>query len=351
MNDIYAITRQTIQQWLISVSATLRADAKVAVFGAGPYGRYILQLLRAKGIECPVFIDAVHAGNTLDNCPVIRLEELHIHQITDVISGSLAAPDAQLAALKSTYPILRFHAIANGKYLCTEPRFNPCEKAKLAQLKLRVMGKTVCVIGNGPSLNQTPPEQLKGCVHMAGNGILLRACYLPDYYFMLEQKALQHWGDKIKHLQVPQILPSHLFEYLGDAPQRFYYPACYESAGPVIDPFNYGIAAGGTIISTMIYFAVYMGAARIVLLGVDNNFVGAPTQTHFSQTYYAGDRPALEASRAISMAEKQKVGILKAVTTAVEAGVPVFDATAADNKLGIDRLSYDQLKVECSAER
>ena len=52
---------------------------------------------------------------------------------------------------------------------------------------------------------------------------------------------------------------------------------------------------------------------------------------------------------AMTMAEKQKVGILKAVAAAKLAGVAVFDATAADNNLGVTKLNYENLKVECGA--
>lgn len=349
MSDIFDRTQQRIQQWLTTLRLRLTQNAKVAVFGAGPYGRYLMSLLKADGIDCPIFIDSVLAGSKQDGYPVVSLKELSDYDISDIISGSLAAPDTQQILVQSIYPSIHFHALEHGKSLCTEPRFNPCDSKALERLKHSLHGKTVCVIGNGPSLNSTPPEQLKNCVTMAGNGILLRPNFVPDFYFMLEQKALQHWGEQIQNLQMPQILPSHLFESLGNAPQRYYYPACYEASGDIIEPYHYGIAAGGTIISTMIYFAIYMGAARIVILGVDNNFVGTPAQTHFSQAYYANDRKALEPSKAMTMAEKQKAGILRAVEAAKRAGVAVFDATAADNNLGVTKLNYENLKVECGA--
>ena len=345
-SHIYEETRQAIDQWLASVFSQLSASQTIAVFGAGPYARYLVQWLKTKGIKQVLFVVTVPRAASLDDTMIISLAELQEHQVDVILAGSLANPAGQQLALQQLGIKLPFYALEGGAFLCSEPRENPCNLAQLTALKGAHQGQTFFAIGNGPSLDQTPPEAIKTGILLGGNGILLRKNFIPDYYFLLDEEALEIWGSQIEALTCPKLIPSHLHFQYGLGPDRIYFPACfqYKNNNSIVDPYQLGIPSGGTIISTMLHFAVYMGAKRVVLIGVDNNYCGDHKQTHFTPNYcsdyYAKLYPRLEDKEAKRLALIHSSGILKAANLAKMNGINVVDATPVVNNLGLNKVKF-----------
>ncbi len=345
MSKLYTDTVESIDNWLIPLSATFAKNTIIAIFGAGPYARHLAARLKMQGFNQLYFLLSEPRTSQLDGYPVMSSAQFAANRIEIVLAGSMAEPIAQQQALRSMGIAVPFYYLTGGHLLCSEPRFNPCSAAQLSALKDKHQGQTFFIIGNGPSLNQTPPEDIHNAICMAGNGILLRQNFIPDYYFLLEERALNHWQERIRALSVPKMLASHLHFQHGDAENLIYFPACFQSDSDTVDPYQYGIPSGGTIISSMMYFAVYMGAKQVVIIGVDNNYRGAQQQTHFAPGYYTEQRQPMAEEKALILAERQKQGILRAARMAEVNNVAVYDATPVQNNLGINKIDFSQFSV------
>ena len=123
----------------------------------------------------------------------------------------------------------------------------------------------------------------------------------------------------------------------------FYYPACYQTDSAVISPLYTGIPSGNTIASIMIYFATFMGAKNIVLLGLDNNYSAGLGKTHFSANYYPPSIPKTDPEYAIEVARLQRHGISAAIIRAQQLGINVIDATPVNNGLQVNKMHFDEL--------
>ncbi|WP_214000083.1 6-hydroxymethylpterin diphosphokinase MptE-like protein [Arsukibacterium sp.] len=345
MSKVYTDTVEAIDNWLLPLSANFAKSTIIAIFGAGPYARHLVARLKMQGFSRLYFLLSQPRTSQLDGYPVISSSQLSAYGIEVILAGSMAEPVAQQQALNSMGITVPFYYLEGGHLLCSEPRSNPCNAAQLSALKDKHKGQTFFIIGNGPSLNQTPPEHIQNAICMAGNGILLRPNFIPDYYFLLEERALNHWQERIRALNVPKMLASHLHFQHGDADNLTYFPACFQSDSDTVDPYQYGIPSGGTIISSMMYFAVYMGAKQVVIIGVDNNYRGAQQQTHFAPGYYTEQRQPMAEEKALILAERQKQGILRAARMAEVNNVAVYDATPVQNNLGINKIDFSQFSV------
>jgi hypothetical protein len=343
MSKIFLDTVAAIDNWLLLLSKQLARNKTIVIFGAGPYARHLAIRLRSLEFQQLNFMLSDPRISMLDGLPVISPAELSQYNVGAILAGSMAEPLAQQQALQTMGIDLPFYYLNGGNWLCSEPRVNPCHAEQLNALKNKHKGKTFFIIGNGPSLNLTPPERISNAVCMAGNGILLREAFTPDYYFLLEERALNHWRQQISTLQVPKILASHLHFQHGDQSGLIYFPACFQSDSMIVDPYQYGIPSGGTIISSMLHFAVYMGARKAVIIGVDNNYRGSQQQTHFAAGYYTEARKPLPEDKALVIAQRQKQGILKAAEVARANKVAVYDATPVDNNLGIPKIDFHQV--------
>nr|WP_136249821.1 6-hydroxymethylpterin diphosphokinase MptE-like protein [Ningiella ruwaisensis] len=346
-SQIFDNTQNQINRWLESISTSLSQYQKIGIFGNGPYARYLAACLLKKGF-IPVFIVSQVQVSKLDGLDVKSPRSLANQDdcstvIDAMLSGSLAEPLAQKTVLDAMGIDLPFYYLPQGQFLCSEPRINPCDYKKLESLRDKHKGQRFFIIGNGPSLNHTPPEKIDDGICLGGNGILLRKGFLPDYYFLLEEKALFHWPEEIDALTIPIILASHLYSQQRDTSNRFYFPACFRAKSDEVDPYHCGVASGGTIISSMIQFAVFMGASSAVILGADNNYRGNQRQTHFAANYYTETRSNMAESKARAIADRQTSGILRAVNLAKLNGVSVLDATPVDNGLGIKKVDFNTL--------
>lgn len=343
LSKIFLDTVAAIDNWLLPLSKQLAHNKAVVIFGAGPYARHLAIRLQALEFRQLFFMLSEPRMTSLDGLQVISPAQLSQLNPGAILAGSMAEPLAQQQVLQRLGINLPFYYLTGGNWLCSEPRVNPCHAGQLNTLKNKHKDKTFFIIGNGPSLNLTPPERIRNSVCMAGNGILLREAFTPDYYFLLEERALNHWQQQISTLQVPKLLASHLHFQHGDQPGLIYFPACFQSDSMIVDPYQYGIPSGGTIISSMLHFAVYMGAKQAVIIGVDNNYRGSQQQTHFAPGYYTEARKPLPEDKALIIAQRQKQGILKAAEVARANNVVVYDATPVDNNLGIPKIDFHQV--------
>lgn len=161
----------------------------------------------------------------------------------------------------------------------------------------------IFIIGNGPSLNQTPLELLKGEYTMGVNKIA--AIYDPTHYVIIDNSP---WEKDIwKELLIPQVEsgkpclvwdvyrdgvknPAAPFgdtipEGIGDHPNVTWVPRCEHHGrkyyyGDWHEPF----CTAWNTINVMVQWAVKLGFDEIYLVGCDGNYTDG-TDDHFMPYY------------------------------------------------------------------
>lgn len=340
-NTLFEHTRLCIAVWLDQSCQGLSNSAKLGIFGDHPFARFIASSLRERGFENLFFISSNYKQPQLDGLAVLTPDALLRMKPAAIFLGSMAMPETQKSVLEQAGYFGSTFAIPNGKSLCTEPRFDPVDRTALKQLHNKHKGETFFIIGNGPSLNSTPPEQLKQGICMAGNGILLRDEFKPDYYFLIDSICVDAWQPIIETLDVPIMAVSHLAERMQGIANTLFYPVTYKMELDELNPAQHGFFSGNTIICPMILFATYMGAKQIVILGVDNNYSKLGVKNyHFHKDYYKNTDLIIDQNTGVNLELRQQIGILHAVDIAQKHGVDVVDATPVDNNLGLVKTDY-----------
>jgi len=348
--SIFDYTRFAIKDWLYEDLKSYSLETKIAVFGDAPYARFVIESLSEMGYEDVCITVSYPRSRYVDGLDVLSIWDLESNGIELVISGSLSNTEGQRQFLTSEAGVdLPFIGISGGQKLCVDPLIDRCDSKRLRSLKDRHKGERFYVIANGPSLNDTPPEQLKDGIRLAANGIVHRKGFSPDYYFMIDQICVDLWKSQVIDLSVPIMLASHINGLDGYDKRLYRFPVCFSAFDRNIDPYESGIPVGGTVVNAMMYFATYMGASEIVILGLDNNYHGS--RTHFCDDYHPNSIPKLLDDRKVWWEERQARGVRETVDLVQRQGVKVLDATAVDNRLEINRIEFDSLLAQLPYER
>jgi hypothetical protein len=343
-NNLFESTQTSIKQWVLNSLSDCTPSERIGIFGHQPFAIFIYQFLIDNGYKNVTFISSTYPHKKLKDCALISPESETLFTLDSVFLASMAASSTQRKVLEDKGFKGQVFALEGGKTLCTEPSFNPINEEKLLALKNKHAGETFYVIGNGPSLNITAPENIREGLLLAGNGIILRSNFMPDYYFILDDICVDAWPSQINQLKVPIIAPTHLYKRLKQIDNTYFYPATYAPASNSIEPAQTGIFSGNTIVCPMILFATYMGASKIIILGVDNNYSRLPDkQYHFDTEYYANTNLVIGEQKGKSLEKRQREGIFLAIEMAQSVGVEVLDATPVENNLGLKKISYEQL--------
>lgn len=150
-------------------------------------------------------------------------------------------------------------------------------------MHLRHKEETVVVIGNGPSLNEIPMELLQKFTTFGSNRIYLK--YIPTYLTVVNPLVLAQFEEEILSIPCTKFLP--MDEYKN-------------SAGPIhglrsnhAPLFHYHplqwVYEGYTVTFVSLQLAFFMGAKRVILIGVDHrySYEGSPN----AQDFMAGQDP------------------------------------------------------------
>lgn len=176
-------------------------------------------------------------------------------------------------------------------------------RVALSLLRGRHRGERVYIIGNGPSLLVADLDRLTGATTFASNKIYLayeQTAWRPSYYSVEDHLVLRNNMEQIAALDGSlKIFPANMrdFGYHGADTvfMPFLPPASFET--PLSDPdfpgfsrdLSHGVFWGSTITYTQIQMALYMGAAEIILLGIDHSY--ALPDTRIGNAYvHAGER-------------------------------------------------------------
>jgi len=226
----------------------------------------------------------------------------------------------------------------------------------LSELRNKYRNKPMLVVGNGPSLNQTPLDDFLEIASVGMNKIDLlfaRVRWRPTLIICVNGLVVkQHWRNFVRYeipvflswkcrLSVKRRYRKSLYYFLSLSQRKFSHDLCE------------GVGSAGTVTYAALQFAYYMGANPVILFGVDHSFTfqGAPSQivkrrgedvNHFDSNYFEENTywglPDLELSE---FAYEQAKNVFE------ENGRHIYDATI-NGKLNVfPKISVDEAKKYC----
>lgn len=198
----------------------------------------------------------------------------------------------------------------------------------------RHRGETAVLVANGPSLNETDFDLIRGRLTFGLNKIYLgfeKFRFYPSYYVAVNELVLRQAVDEINELNCVKFLSNRANDlFCSDALTYVLnttHPKDRFSETPLC-----GLHEGWTVTYVALQLAYYMGFARVVIVGLDHrfDFVGQPNETqllkgtdqnHFSPAYFANqawDNPDLANSEESFRIARRRFEA---------AGRQIFDAT------------------------
>ena len=182
------------------------------------------------------------------------------------------------------------------------------DRELLLRLKGTFKGQRIFVIGNGPSLDADTLKKLM-CTNLpsiASNKIYLifsETSWRPDVYTVADWCVAENNKERIRKLDLLKVFPNELKQYFGGNEAENGRSIFYEQFVPApvdddvyesyfMDDFLDKSFVGETITNLNIQLASFMGAAEIVLLGVDGRYKFSKQRIahqHYQEVFVAGD--------------------------------------------------------------
>lgn len=225
--------------------------------------------------EAVVLITALEALDEINlNCKNAGFHEIKF--VTPEISEVTRKRQEDVASVRLAENLL---------HSCLANELRDAHKASFAEFKACNRGKTVAVVGTGPSLNYY--TQIKGIPHIGVNGSFLKENITLDYYFL--RHYIPEWCEKLKHYSFIKFftavrnsrssdkIPEYIIEENGG---RIFFNT-QDMPGTKINSNieYYPLMAGHSIIFPALHFALYTRPKRVLLVGCDCSLDG-----HFDGT-------------------------------------------------------------------
>lgn len=161
-------------------------------------------------------------------------------------------------------------AIYRTFYSPAEPEFD------FLSWKDKFKGRPMLVVGNGPSLNQTPLEEFKDIPAIGMNKIDLlfsRSSWRPSVIMCTNDSVVQqHWKQWLT-LNIPVFLNWKSRWFVpGRERAKFGFFSTRNEEDFAFD-FDKGVGRANTVTYVALQFAYWCGADPVVIFGVDHNFV------------------------------------------------------------------------------
>ena len=155
-------------------------------------------------------------------------------------------------------------------------------RESISKLKDAHSGETIYLIGGGPSINQINFDLLQTSTTIACNAFFLKMNelgFLPTYYTVEDPLPAEDNANEINELKVRKLIPIDLRQHITPAANTTYLNFLRSSVFYKSKRFPYfsnDLANccywGGTVMYMNLQIAAYLGAKKIVLLGVDMNY-------------------------------------------------------------------------------
>ena len=233
--------------------------------------------------------------------------------------------------------------------------------SNISELRGKYSGR-VFLVGNGPSLNETPLEQLyeQGEYTFAMNNIsriFPKTTWRPSFYFAvssnLKVKARRKYFIEPSHLNIPCFIERGWQGTYPDRPNVYWIYCPYmkgkeEDGNPALWSQDCGIITGrhATSMYSVMQIAVYLGFTELYLIGCDLGYKGfnrgEPDPSHFDTNYWEGLLPFTDEG-----AERENNNMLRAHTYAKgmldHLGITVKNATVGGELEVYERIDIDEL--------
>lgn len=159
--------------------------------------------------------------------------------------------------------------------LCLANELRDAHKAAFSEFRSCNRGKTVVVVGTGPTLQHY--TQIKGAPHIGVNSSFLKEGLTLDYYFLTHY--VPEWCEKLKEYDFVKFFgmntkadasdqfPEYFIEENGG--RRFFSMLTVPGTQAHVDIAYYPLMAYNSIIFRAIHFALYTHPKRLLLVGCD----------------------------------------------------------------------------------
>ena len=264
------------------------------------------------------------------------------------------------ASIKRLLPPALWSTIARSYDACLRlpelpgTAFHPWRRASIRNLK--AMRDSQChrrcfIIGNGPSLREIDLSRLQGEFTFGLNRIYLlfpEMGFSTSYYVSINDLVIQQCASEIRALPMPKFLAWHARRFIQPTADTSFLYTSYTGPG-----FNRNASGrlweGATVTYVALQLAFHMGFEKVILVGVDHNFVskGKPNQTvtstgddpnHFSPAYFGKgfqwQLPDLQTNELAYRMAKSAYEL---------AGRQVLDATRGGRLTVFPKVDYDSL--------
>lgn len=145
-------------------------------------------------------------------------------------------------------------------------------KKALLSFKDKHQGETLYLLANGPSINKTNLQALKGKRVMCMNRFYMKfdsLGFLPDYLVCFEETVLNHFSEDFSKLPIPTFVNWRMRTKIPNVhyiKESFNFFPFFQS--DIIKPAN----GGGTVTFICLQLAYFMGFEKVVILGMDHSF-------------------------------------------------------------------------------
>mgnify|MGYP000026219829 FL=1 len=222
---------------------------------------------------------------------------------------------------------------------------------ELQQLRNKVKGKPLLIVGNGPSLNNTPLDSFNGIYSIGMNKIDMifeRTSWRPDIILTMNNLVVkQHWSAMLQN-SIPHYLSwkSRLFLPLWKRKNFTFFLS--NASNDFQEDISLSVGVSGTVTYAALQFAYYLDANPVIIVGVDHNFTyegnandiqkrKGDDPNHFDPNYFAKGQywgvPNLNLS---------EVGFKNAKKAFEKRGRKIFDATVEGKLQIFEKISIDE---------
>lgn len=169
---------------------------------------------------------------------------------------------------------------------------------RLAEFRDRHVGERCVIIGNGPSLNQTPMALLENEFTFGLNRIYLmfeELGFRTTYHVVVNKYVVEQCVEDFESLRSPLFTTRHNRDYLSEGSSRYFLDTVN---GPHFGrDLTRGVWEGATVTYVAMQVAYYMGFSKVILVGVDHSFASkgdphklvesqADDANHFNPAYF-----------------------------------------------------------------
>jgi len=137
-------------------------------------------------------------------------------------------------------------------------------------------GKTCFIIGNGPSLNKMDLSLLRDQFTFGLNRIYLlfpKIGFTTTYLVSVNKLVLEQCANEISDLSIPKFISWYSRKNFRFSLNTYYIRDSYDNTLAFAKNPKYRIWEGATVTYVAIQLAYYMGFQRVILIGLDHNFI------------------------------------------------------------------------------